>query len=341
MSRTRKNPADNWMPPRVYKTGISYFFYPSSGGAIKLCSASEKQSVVWEKYELLLGDKTLLYTVAIMIRNFFNSAEYKSLSFHTQSDYRKNSRCLLQVFGKMEADNVKPQHVRAYMDKRGLRSRVQANREKAFFSRTYAWAYERGFVKGNPCKGVRQYSEKARTRYITDEEYKMVYDVAAPSIRLAMELSYLCAARKSDVVTMRWDQILEDGIFIQQHKTGIRQIKLWSPRLIKAIHAARDQSDREDRLYVVVKADGHPYSSNGFDSAWQRTMKKAREVSGFPLDFTFHDIKAKAISDIDGSSKVKQAISGHKTELQVATYDRSVKRVPAIDSVKISGEPSK
>lgn len=32
------------------------------------------------------------------------------------------------------------------------------------------------------------------------------------------------------------------------------------------------------------------------------------------MDFTFHDIKAKAISDVAGSSRDKQRISGHKTE---------------------------
>lgn len=43
---------------------------------------------------------------------------------------------------------IKPEHIRRYMDKRGIKSRTQANREKAFMSRVYRWAYERGFVKG-------------------------------------------------------------------------------------------------------------------------------------------------------------------------------------------------
>ncbi|MGL4515753.1 MAG: hypothetical protein ACRCUH_03510 [Shewanella sp.] len=52
------------------------------------------------------------------------------------------------------------------------------------------------------------------------------------------------------------------------------------------------------------------------------------------MDFTFHDIKAKAISDVAGSSRDKQRISGHKTEAQVAAYDRSIEIVPAVDSLK-------
>ncbi|MGL6000866.1 MAG: hypothetical protein ACRCZ4_01915 [Plesiomonas sp.] len=52
------------------------------------------------------------------------------------------------------------------------------------------------------------------------------------------------------------------------------------------------------------------------------------------MDFTFHDIKAKAISDVAGSSRDKKRISGHKTEAKVAAYDRSIEIVPAVDSLK-------
>nr|WP_308201844.1 hypothetical protein [Erwinia mallotivora] len=52
----------------------------------------------------------------------------------------------------MPPDSIKPEHVRKYMDKRGLKSRTQANREKAFMSRVFRWGYERGLVKGNPTK---------------------------------------------------------------------------------------------------------------------------------------------------------------------------------------------
>ncbi len=42
----------------------------------------------------------------------------------------------------------------------------------------------------------------------------------------------------------------------------------------------------------------------------------------------FHDIKAKGISDYEGSSRDKQLFSGHKTESRVLVYDRKVKNIP-------------
>ncbi|MGE4260027.1 hypothetical protein [Shewanella fodinae] len=48
------------------------------------------------------------------------------------------------------------------------------------------------------------------------------------------------------------------------------------------------------------------------------------------MDFTFHDLKAKGISDLDGNLQAKQAISGHKNIGQTARYDRKTKEVPVV-----------
>ncbi|EFK0226229.1 integrase, partial [Escherichia coli] len=45
----------------------------------------------------------------------------------------------------------------------------------------------------------------------------------------------------------------------------------------------------------------------------------------------FHDIKAKGISDYEGSSRDKHIFSGHKTENQVLIYDRKTKITPTLD----------
>ncbi|ENO4715773.1 integrase, partial [Escherichia coli] len=57
----------------------------------------------------------------------------------------------------------------------------------------------------------------------------------------------------------------------------------------------------------------------------------AGQLSGITTDFTFHDLKAKGISDYEGSSRDKQLFSGHKTETQVLVYDRKVKVTPSLN----------
>ncbi|MCD3127223.1 integrase, partial [Salmonella enterica subsp. enterica serovar Enteritidis] len=59
--------------------------------------------------------------------------------------------------------------------------------------------------------------------------------------------------------------------------------------------------------------------------------KAAGDDLGRPLDCTFHDLKAKGISDYEGTAKDKQKYSGHKTESQVLVYDRKVKMSQTLD----------
>lgn len=63
----------------------------------------------------------------------------------------------------------------------------------------------------------------------------------------------------------------------------------------------------------------------------KKPSKKRLRLRNRQLDYTFHDIKAKAISDFEGSSRDKQIFSGHKTESQVLIYDRKVQISPTLD----------
>ncbi|WP_072220137.1 integrase [Escherichia coli] len=48
------------------------------------------------------------------------------------------------------------------------------------------------------------------------------------------------------------------------------------------------------------------------------------------FQFTFHDLKAKGISDIEGTLSEKQEISGHKNASQTARYNRRISVVPVV-----------
>lgn len=335
MARTRKNREDNWMPPRVYKGPSYYRWQPNTGGAIRLCGLDAKQSEVWRAYELAVADSENRANTESLIRRFIASPDFADLAPTTQADYLKYSRKIISVFGKVNPNDIEPKHIRKYMDKRGTKSKVQANREKAFFSRMFRWSLERGYVKHNPCQGVRQFKEKPRDRYVTDEEYRVLYDHACPVVRATMEISYLCGARQQDVLSLQRHQLLEEGIFIQQGKTGKKQIKLWSTALRRAITEC-NEAFGSNSLFVIHQANGSPFSRDGFNSRWRKARERARAATGMDLDFTFHDLKAKSISDYEGSSREKQIFSGHKTEAQVASYDRKVQRVPSLNPGNIT-----
>lgn len=323
----KRAPGNEWMPKGVFFRPSGYYWKPG-GTTEKLAPADSTKAEVWVAYEKVIEGRKNILTFSQLWKKFLNSTDYADLAPRTQKDYLAHEKYLLAVFGEAEAKSIKPEHVRRYMDARGKKSRVQANHEHSSMSRVYRWGYQRGFVPGNPCVGVDKYPKPQRDRYITDEEYLAIYDCATDPVKAAMEIAYLCAARVSDVLKMDWNQIMDKGIFIQQGKTGVKQIKAWTDRLHSAVNLCRKSGEDGS---VIKTMYGERYSYKGFNEAWRKARNAAAEKIGRPLDCTFHDLKAKGISDYEGSGRDKQKFSGHKTESQVLVYDRKVKISPTLN----------
>lgn len=334
MGRKRKNPEHKKYPERVYPGKCKFEFHPPGGGSVSLCALDSPLSLIWARFEEENGNiKVKRNNFAGLIQDFFASADYLNLAAETQRDYKKYANKLYKPFGAMLPDDIKPQHVRKYMDLRGVKSRAQANREKTFMSRVFRWAYERGHVKCNPCTGVKKFKEAARDRYITDDEYAALYSVAPVVVRVAMEIAYLCCARQGDILLLTRAQLLDTGIFIEQGKTGKKQIKAWTPRLRDAIAMADALPvvDGVVSLYVLRQPRGHRYTRDGFNSRWRKAKEDAKlKFPHLSFDFTFHDLKARGISDLHGTLSEKQQISGHKNITQTARYDRKIQVVPVV-----------
>jgi integrase len=75
-------------------------------------------------------------------------------------------------------------------------------------------------------------------------------------------------------------------------------------------------------LPLIRGQSGQQVTEEGFQTLWQRLMVKASEAG--VERFTFHDLKAKGVSDTIGD---KQQASGHKTAAMVGVYDRKLNEV--------------
>lgn len=141
----------------------------------------------------------------------------------------------------------------------------------------YGWGFEQGYVKGNPCKGVRKFTAKPRTVYITDEIYADIYEHGIAALKIAMEIAYLCAARAGDVVALDWCEILDNGIFIEQNKTGTKQIKEYSPRLRAAVQLARNTFGDAGNA-VILGANGETVTVKTPNNWWLKAKRSAEQL---------------------------------------------------------------
>lgn len=318
------------MPPRVYRGKSAFEYHPKEGGAIRLCSLDSKKSVVWSEYEKYAAIGIINFKKLYSL--FEKSPQFNSLAPRTQKDYAQYYKAVMPVFGHVMPDKITTPHIRRYMDKRGKNAPARANKELSWINVVISWGRERGYNKTNPCTGIKRFKTTDRDRYIEDWEYLAVYEIAPVPIKVAMDISYLCAARTQDIISLTRKQILDIGIYIKQGKTGKKQIKLWSDALRDVIALAKMQPGVKSATYVVHNKKGKRYTEDGFKSIWQGVIRKAIKEGLIKNRFTFHDIKAKGISDYEQGDK--QLFSGHKTRRAMEVYNRKIQEVPALEPKK-------
>jgi len=326
----RKNKADQWLPPRVYRGRSRYEYRPASGETIKLCFRPKDgietelvKATVWAEYAKAKDAPVAIDDVNKLIAEFHCSAQFIRLSANTQTDYNHYCKRIGRVFGHMSPRDITKVNVRDFMDALGNQGKtVTANRHKSYLSALLSWGAERGWLENNPAFGVKSFKETPRDRYVKDWEFDLVQRVARESayayVAPMMDMAYLCRARTIELRALTEADIAAEGVYLRRTKGSISEITGWSDRLASAVKEARsiypDAPVSIDRPLFHGKK-GAPIPASSFKTAWGRIMRKALE-SGLTERFTFHDLKAKGVSDH------KDKASGHRSKKMQAVYNR-------------------
>ncbi len=336
--RPRKRRDDYRLPPYVYLkwNGFVHVAYLGKGKLGKetfLAVEGTPVGQVWTAYNALVGDQDP-GTLRWLCDEYLKSDQHQEKKQGTRDDYEKSHAKLINaklkngtVLGEVAYRKITPGILRRYVDWRAKTARVRANRELSFLSIVFAWAYERDLITTNPAIGVKKTHEPPRTRYIEDWEYQHLYDLAAQFpyyLRPAMEFAYLMRLRQSEVLDLRHSDITDQGIAARRKKGSKQQIIEWSDRLRQAVAMSSSPSTIQS-FYLLHDQRGQPVKQSTFQSAWNRLMAIALD-KGLQERFTFHDLKAKGITDFDGD---KQKAAGHKSPRMADLYNRKPEKVPS------------
>lgn len=332
----RKRKTDSPLPKYVYLAKGRYVYRPYRDGKIRgeilLCPGDSPISKVWQAYEAAIAEHDVKRSLSWLFAEYFKSDLFRSKAVRTRKDYESYAKRILgaklrngSLFGEVEIDRLTPGVIRKFMDSRP--AKVTANRELAFMSAVFSWAYERDMVKLNPCKGVSRNVEKPREVYVLDDDYLLVYQLAGKRYRYLqpiMELAYLCRLRLAEVLDLTKANIKPNGLLIVRRKNSRGNITTWTPRLRAAVDQAlalprKIAQLHDDKHHLIPSRDGGRLRESTVQTAWQRLIKEALE-SGLEQRFTCHDLKAKGITDTERADKL--AASGHRDPRMLNVYDR-------------------
>lgn len=250
------------------------------------------------------------------------------LSPRTIETNKEEAVHLKQAFGKMNPEALKPNHVWLYLHKyRGAESPVRANREVALLSTCFNGLLGAGIVDRNPCVGVERNDETPRDRLVGDAEFrsflKFCYrrNEGGQRVALAAAIAYLTGKAQGQVLSLKRQQLGREGIEFTKRKRGAGTLVIWTPALRRIVRWAIAMPSTIDPMYVIHTQSGTPYTSDGFKSLWQRLMKEWVDLGH--ERFTFHDLRAKAVTDMTAQGRRASDLTGHRQESTISrVYDR-------------------
>tara|TARA_R110001599_G_C12267100_1_gene660955 strand:- start:161 stop:1162 length:1002 start_codon:yes stop_codon:yes gene_type:complete len=289
------------------------------GGKTEI-SLGQSLSAAYQKYGTLHQTEECI----TMMRELFDRYTAEIVPEKALSTQKSNHRSLGRLRGALGnnlVNTVTPQGIYSYRDKCGRKhSKKYANLDLEVLSHCFSKAIEWGVTNAHPMTGkkVSKFSLEGRDRYVQDWELEEWCRTAPPFLLAYISLKGVTGLRKQDMLTIRLSDISETELTSTNIKTGKKiRFPLYTddgPSTVKlALDLVLDyyRSQRKHKRAVVLSQylfhnrKGECYWSakketcSGFDSIWQRAMKKALAETQLEERFTDHDLRTKVASDLD------------------------------------------
>lgn len=271
-------------------------------------------------------------TVNAILDRYLREYVPKKLAPRTQRDYVRHIVVLRRWYGERIASELKPKDFAEFLNiDKGKFQRV---RQLAVLSSAFTEAVSSWYlIERNVLKDVKRPKGRPRDRLISDEEFTAFKAMAPLRVQLAMDLALVSGQRQGDILGMRWSQIKDMALHIEQTKTR----KRIAITISAGLEAALDRcwvlpgGGCDGGEYVLTRRCGGRYTSEGFRALWQRVMRKW--VRKGNQRFTFHDIRALCATKCPTIEHAR-ALLGHSTMAMTRrVYRRGVERVEPLQTI--------
>lgn len=321
------------LPTRVYKKGRKYWYVTKANKWLSLGTTES------EMYQALASLHTSAErSITDVIAEWQVAPDgFLALAPQTQRTWLPMIPRLVAFFGDARPDQIRPHHVREFMDydrhhfvtqSPGRLGRVSANRHVAILSTVLSWAIQRGYLHTNPCHQVTRNKERPRTYLPTVEEFLAARSRASPELGLLMDFSFISGARRGDAILLEWTDVGPGGIEYVPGKTAGTDGRVRVIPLTDAVQTvlARARALHRAGPRVFMPPQSLRWTAGNLNAAWRRLKP----------GFHFHDIRAMAAS-MHESLADAQVLLAHSGETTAAVYRRGKVRVSPLPLLEDPG----
>lgn len=204
----------------------------------------------------------------------------------------KNKRVLrnelLPTFGCLTLREVRRSDIIRWRDSLAARPGV-FNRALPVLAVMMNYAEQLGYrLRGsNPARRIPRFKRTPMERFLSDREYRrlsQVLEQAPPTERLAaaaIQLLIYTGARRSEIRLLRWDQVREDRLVLEDSKTGSKVVYLNAPA--RAVLQDLSASRSSVLVFPAKRSKRRPIT---LDPTWFRLRRRA-----LLPDVRLHDLR--------------------------------------------------
>ncbi|ABF04777.1 putative integrase [Shigella flexneri 5 str. 8401] len=218
------------------KNIIRWLLKKRTNGSVRYCQYTSITEAIQANIELFSGHKHKPLTARINSDN--------SVTLHSWLDrYEKilasrgiKQKTLINYMSKIKAirrglpdaplEDITTKEIAAmlngYIDEGKAAS---AKLIRSTLSDAFREAIAEGHITTNPVAATRAAKSEVRRSRLTADEYLKIYQAAESSpcwLRLAMELAVVTGQRVGDLCEMKWSDIVDGYLYVEQSKTGVK-----------------------------------------------------------------------------------------------------------------------
>ena len=159
---------------------------------------------------------------------------------------------LMPAFGSVPLDRISPVRVRRWFDAFSRTAPANANRGLEALRQIMNFAIACGYADNNPAVGIALNPRPKLTRFLSREEIDRLHRALdrqsgrdqrqqADIVRLLL----LTGCRRGEIVQLRWSELRDDTLMLEESKTGPRSVPLNSQ-----VRRILDRQPRNDSPFV-------------------------------------------------------------------------------------------
>lgn len=272
------------------RSGYYHIIYDGKNGKRKTKTTKEKlKSRAMKKLselQLKLEDERTREVIPIGLKEFSFNFLRSSEPYYTDKTmkvYKSTFKLALNHFGNIQLTDLSTQTIENYLHTRIRETSVfAARKDLANFSCAFNRAVRDGYLKQNPCRGIRRFKlPEQQPMFYTKEEFNRLLDVLdSEDLRDIVRFAINTGMRQGEIISLQWHQVNFDQEIItldnRTHITKTKKIRtLPFNHQVKSILLNRYQNRITDQEFVFT-LNGQPIDQDRFSKDFKKYVYNAR-----------------------------------------------------------------